>query len=262
MAGRGTGRRSQRRLGRQYPSSARRVRLFLTPAPGRWQPLASRLVAALLAVLAGWAIYAIFDSPNFYVYDVELQGNAAVTAEEVYSSVGLEGLSIFWVDPASVARQVERLPNVRSAEVKVRLPAWVVITIKERMPELVWQTGESRWWVDGDGVIVPPRAELPSALTIVDTDGQPVSTGQVLDPAMIAAAQSLRRLLPDLPLMHYSRTTGISFTTGEGWPVYLGDGQDMDAKLTILVNLRKDLLARGVTPQFIDVRFVERPFYR
>ena len=74
-------------------------------------------------------------------------------------------------------------------------------------------------------------------------------------------AQSLRRLLPELPVMNYSRATGVSFTTGEGWPVYLGDGRDMDAKLTILVNLRKDLMARGVTPEFIDVRFVERPFY-
>jgi len=36
----------------------------------------------------------------------------------------------------------------------------------------------------------------------------------------------------------------------------------MDAKLTVLVALRKDLLARGVSPEFIDVRFVERPFYR
>ncbi len=36
----------------------------------------------------------------------------------------------------------------------------------------------------------------------------------------------------------------------------------MDAKLTILVALRKDLLARNVAPEFIDVRFVERPYYK
>jgi hypothetical protein len=36
----------------------------------------------------------------------------------------------------------------------------------------------------------------------------------------------------------------------------------MDAKLTILVALRNDLLARGASPGFIDVRFVEKPFYR
>jgi cell division protein FtsQ len=256
------GRRSERRLGRQYPSSARRVRFALTPAPGRWQTLVSRLVAAVLLVFSGWVIYAIFNSSNFYVYDIQVRGNAAVTTEEVYSTSDLEGLSVFWVDPAAVARQVEMLPNVRSANVKVRLPARVVVTVEERRPVILWKTGESEWWVDAEGVIFPPHADLSDALTIIDTDAEPVSSGEALDPSIIETAQSLRRLLPELPEMNYSRATGVSFTTGEGWPVYLGDGRDMDAKLTILVNLRKDLMARGVTPEFIDVRFVERPFYK
>jgi cell division protein FtsQ len=179
----------------------------------------------------------------------------------VYTTSGLEGLSVFWVDPSAVAGRVETLPNVRAAHVKVRLPAQVIISVEERTPEIVWQTGETLWWVDGEGIIFPPRADLSGALTIVDTDAQPVSPGQALDLSIIEAALSLRRLLPELPAMSYSRTTGISFITGEGWPVYLGDGRNMDAKLTILVTLRKDLMARGVSPQFIDVRFVERPFY-
>ncbi len=262
MARRRNGRRSQRRLGRQYPSSARRVRFALTPVPGRWQATVSRLVAALLLAFAVWVIYAIFNSSNFYVYGIEVQGNTTVTTEEVYSTSGLEGLSVFWVDPAAVARRVETLSNVRLAHVKVRLPARVIITVEERTPVILWQTGDARWWVDAEGVIFPPRADLSNALTIIDTDAQPVSPGEALDPSIIETAQSLRRLLPELPVMNYSRATGISFTTGEGWPVYLGDGHDMDAKLTILVNLRKDLMARGVTPKFIDVRFVERPFYK
>jgi cell division septal protein FtsQ len=262
VARRRNGRRSQRRLGRQYPSSARRVRFALAPAPGHWQILVSRLAAAMLLVLAGWVIYAVFNSPNFYVYDIQVRGNAAVTSEEVYTTSDLEGLSVFWVDPAAVARRVETLPNVRSAHVKIRLPARVIVTVEERAPVILWQTGDVSWWVDAEGVIFPPRADPSDTLTIIDTDAQPVSPGEALDPSIIETAQSLRRLLPELPVMHYSRATGVSFTTGEGWPVYLGDGRDMDEKLTILVNLRKDLLARGVTPEFIDVRFIERPFYK
>jgi len=262
VARRRTGRRSQRRLGTEYPSSAQRVRLRLAPAPGRWGSIGSRLLAALLLLFAGWVIYAMFDSANFYVYDVEVRGQEAVSSEEVYAASGLEGLSVFWVDPATIARRVETLPNVRTAQVKVRLPARVIVSVEERVPQLIWQTGEARWWVDADGIVVPPRAELPGALTIIDTDAQPVSPGQSLGPSIVEATDSLRRLLPDLKEMYYSETTGISFTTGEGWPVYLGDGRDMDAKLTILVTLRKDLLARGVKPEFIDVRFVERPFYK
>ena len=268
MARRRTGRRSQRRLGTQYHSSARRIRFSLAPATGRrgapgvWQTHISRLIAGILLVTLGWITYAIFDSPNFYVYGAEVEGNAMVTPDEVYAASGLEGMSVFWVNPDDVAAQVEALPHVKSAQVKVRLPARVTITVEERTPELVWQTGDARWWIDAEGAVVPPRADLSGALTIIDTDAQPISPGQRLDPSILAAAHSLHRLLPELPVMYYSHTTGISFTTREGWLVYLGEGQNMDAKLTILVALRKDLLALGISPEFIDVRFVERPFYK
>jgi cell division protein FtsQ len=238
------------------------VRLSLAPVTGRWQTFVSRLIAALLLVTLGWATYAIFDSPNFYAYGAQVQGNAVVSDEEVYAASGLEGLSTFWIDPEKVSTQVEALPNVRSAQVKVRIPARVTITVEERNPELIWQTGETRWWVDAEGTFVPPRADLSNALIIVDIDAQPVAAGQALDPTILEAAISLHRLLPDLKVLHFSRTTGISFKTREGWPVYLGDGKNMRAKLTILVTLYNDLLTRGVSPEFIDIRFVERPFYK
>ncbi len=262
MAPRRPGRRSQRRLGTQYHSSARSIRLTLAPVVGPWQAYGSRLAAALVLVALGWAAYTVFASSDFYVYGAEVQGNAVVTPEEVYAASQLDGTSVFWVDADATAKKVGALPNVKSAQVAVRLPAHVTITIEERTPELMWQTGNARWWIDAEGTVVPPRGDLSSPLTIIDTDAQPVSAGQRLDPSIMAAARSLRRLLPELPEMHYSRATGISFTTREGWPVHLGDGQNMDAKLTILVALRKDLLARNVAPEFIDVRFVERPYYK
>ncbi len=262
MAPRRPGRRSQRRLGTQYHSSAHSIGFTLAPVIGPWQAYGSRLAAALLLAALGWAAYAVFTSSSFYVYGAEVQGNAVVTPEEVYASSQLDGTSVFWVAPDAVAEKVKALPNVKSARVEVRLPAHVTITIEERTPELVWRTGSALWWIDAEGVVVPPRGDLSSPLTIIDMDAQPVSAGQRLDPSILEAAGSLRRLLPELPEMHYSRATGISFTTREGWPVHLGDGQNMDAKLTVLVALRKDLLARNVAPEFIDMRFVERPFYK
>jgi cell division protein FtsQ len=257
-----TGRRSQRRLGTQYPSTARRVRFSLKSISDRWQAHASRLVAALLLAGLAWAAYAIFNSPSFYVFAIDVEGTSVVSYDEVYQAAGLEGLSIFWVDPDEVARRVESLPNVKSAHVQAGLPAHVAIRIEERQPEFIWQTGEARWWVDADGTIVPPRGDMPGALTIIDTDAEPVSPGQALDSSVVGAAQALRKLLPELAVMNYSQATGISFKTREGWPVYLGDGRNMDAKLTVLVAMRNELLARGQSPEFIDVRFLDKPFYK
>lgn len=262
MNRRRSGRRSQKRLGAEYLSAAQRVDLSLVATAGDWWTYVCRLPSALLLIALAWASYILFTSPDFYVYGAEVRGNSAVTPEEVYAASGLEGLSIFWVDPATISERVQTLPNIKSAHVRVLLPARVIISIEERTPELIWQTGDAQWWVDAQGTLVPPRGVLSDTLTIIDTDARPVSAGDTLDTSISQAAQSLRRLLPGLRVIHYSRATGISFKTGEGWPVFLGDGQNIDAKLTILLALYKDLLARGVSPEFIDVRFVERPYYK
>ena len=70
-------------------------------------------MAATLLVFSGWVIYAIFNSSSFFVYDIQVRGNAAVTSEEVYSTTDLEGLSVFWVDPAAVARARGMIPALR-----------------------------------------------------------------------------------------------------------------------------------------------------
>ena len=257
---RGNGRRSQRRLGRQYHTSAQSLSLRTVPAFELVR--VSRLVVVVLIVLLGWAIYSVFNSSTFYVYGVEVRGNAAVTPEEVYAASGLEGMSIFWVDKDAVSDQVETLPNVKSARVRVRLPASVTILLEERAPSLVWRSGDSHWWVDAGGTVVPPLADLTDVLTVVDTDGRSLVDGDQLDASVLAAVRELQHFLPELSVMYYSDTTGIGFKTPEGWPVYLGDARDMEFKLTVLVPLRKFLLDQGITPEFVNVQFPERPFYR
>src|SRR5512136_3445701 len=103
MASRRPGRRSQRRLGTQYHSSARPIRFALAPVIGPWQTYGSRLAAALLLAALGWAAYAVFTSSSFYVYGAEVQGNAVVTPGEVYAASQLDGMSVFWVDTNATA---------------------------------------------------------------------------------------------------------------------------------------------------------------
>jgi cell division septal protein FtsQ len=255
------GRRSQRRLGKQVHATTSFFGFPFVTAMGTRH--ASRLMAGVLVALAGWGLYALFFSSGFYVYSAEVQGNVVLSPAEIFAASGLEGTNIFWVDPDAVARKLtSTLPNVKSAHVATQLPSHVRITVEENAPAMVWRTGDAQWWVDADGIVVPPRAELSDALTIVDTDAQPVRSGQRVAASVLAAVRELRHWLPELSAMEYSHTKGIGFHTQEGWPIFVGDERDMDTKLTILVALRKQLLADGITPQFVDVRFVERPYYQ
>jgi cell division septal protein FtsQ len=138
----------------------------------------------------------------------------------------------------------------------------VTIAVEERMPQLVWRTGDATWWIDTEGKVIQPRGVLERAITITDVDSVLLEAGGSIAPSVLARIAALHGLLPDLSEMLYSPKLGIGFTTGEGWPVYLGDERDTETKLTVVKALRKQLMERGITPQLIDVQFPQRPFYR
>ena len=266
MAMRGnSGRRSTRRMGESYNYQTSMEMPHVRLAPAFQRLRLSRVLAALMLVLLVYGVYSAFTAAVFFVYEsnVAIKGNIVVPAAEIFQASGLEGMSIFWVNSDTVAERLATMPNIKSAVVKVSLPASVSITVEERLPALTWHTGNSTWWLDAEGTIIEPRRELPDALAVIDTDSLPVQPGQQIDSSTLSAIRALHILLPELSEMRYSQDSGIGFLTKEGWPVYLGfDEQDMEAKLTVLVALRRQLMAQNVTPEFINLERVESPYYR
>jgi cell division protein FtsQ len=260
-------RRSQRRLGTdyqtyssQYHSTVATLRMQALPAfdTGRL----SMVLAAGLLIVLGWALYSVFTSSSFYVSGVDVRGNVMVSADEIYSASQLEGMSIFWVDTEAVKSRIESLPDVKSASVHTTLPAGVTITIEERAPQRVWQSGDTTWWVDTEGIVMAPRGVLEGGIVITDDDGEAINAGDVIAESVLDSVEALHLLLPDLSEMLYSHQRGIGFRTGEGWPVYVGDASDMKSKLTVLKALRKQLLDQRFTPAFINLQYPQRPYYR
>lgn len=259
-------RRSEMRLGVQainYKTSTAPSlpAIPFKPLIGFWQNRGAKMVGLL--VLSGliWTVYTLFATPAFFVYRADIDGQVAVSATEIYAAAGINNQSVFWVNAAKVARQIEKLPNIKSAEVAVSFPAQVSITVVERLPELVWQTDDTTWWVDLEGTIVPPKQSVENMFRIIDNDHQPVEPGYKLDPTIIKGAQTLRVLVPAVSVVRYSRAMGLTVATPEGQPVYLGDGNDIKAKLVVLTALLADLDEQDITPDFIDVRNPLRPVY-
>jgi cell division septal protein FtsQ len=261
-------RRSEMRLGMQpinyeYEATAVRPRLKITPVLKFWQTRGTKLTGLAALVLLGWAFYTLFSEPRFFVLNAQIQGNVAVSTQEIYETSGIDGQSIFWVNSEKVVEQITSIPNIKSAVVSVALPAEVVIEVIERRPELLWQSGDMVWWVDQEGVIVPPKDDAATGmLRIVDDDLQQLEAGFQIDPAIVEGAQTLHLLVPDVSVMRYSRSQGLAVSTPEGWPVYLGDGSEIKAKLVVLTALLADLKERNITPVMIDVRDPLRPFYK
>lgn len=260
-------RRSQRRLGAEYQNYSSQYRSTIEAVSMR--PMAaidtghlSRMLAAVLLAALGWGLYSLFTAPIFYVSGAEVRGNVMISTEEIYAASHLDRLSIFWVDSDVVRSRIEALPDIKSAQVRTALPARVVITVEERAPQLVWQSGAATWWVDAEGTVIAPRGVLDGAIAITDVDAKSINAGEVIEPAVLESVAALRALLPTLSEMLYSHERGVGFRTGEGWPVYVGDGQDMQAKLTVLKALRKHLLEQQITPALIDVQYPQRAYYK
>jgi len=258
-------RRSEMRLGIksiEYKSSTTRPQLSLRPVLNYWQIYGPRLFGGLVLAFLVWITYMLFSSPEFFVYGANIQGNVAVTRREIYNVSGIDSQSVFWLSSAEISEQIMTLPNIKSATVSIFLPAEVIIQVVERRPELVWQSGDTIWWVDQEGTIVPPKEEVEGMLRIIDDDRQPLETGFQIDLAIIKGAQMLRVLAPDVSVIRYSRAKGLTVATPEGWPVYLGDGHEIRAKLVVLTNVLANLKERNITPAYIDVRNPLRPVYQ
>jgi cell division protein FtsQ len=196
------------------------------------------------------------------VYGAEIEGNIAVSTGEIYAASGIDSQSIFWISAAEVVEKIMAVPNIKTASVTVALPARVKIAVVERQPELLWQTGESVWWVDQEGTIVPPKENIEGMLRIIDDDQQPVEPGRQIDPNIIRGTQRLRRFAPNLSIVRYSRANGLTVATPEGWPVYLGAGEEIEAKLVVLTTILADLKSRNIIPAYLDIRNPLRPVYR
>ena len=259
-------RRSEVRLGTQavkYETTATRPTLSIAPALKFWQVRGGRICGLIVIVVLGWLSYALFATPRFYVYGASISGNQAVSVREIYTISDVDSQSIFWLNPVEVADRVAALPNIKSAEVSVALPSSVAIEVVERRPQLLWQVNDTVWWVDQEGTIVPPKAKVSDdMLRIIDDDRQPLEAGFQIDPTIIKGAQALRLLAPDVRIIRHTRAQGLIVATPEGWPVYLGDGSDMRAKLIVLSSLLPDLREDETAPSYIDLRNPLRPVYR
>ena len=261
-------RRSRSRLGRDYEATAPKIKLSLRPVVGFWQDHGGKALGFLLLLALGWLTYQLFVMEAFYVYEARVVGNQLVPAEEIYQNSGLEGMSIFWINPTQVEATIVSLQNIKEARVHCGLPDRVTIEVAERQPQVIWQIGatvpqgEKRYWIDEEGTVLPARGELTEATVIVDLDERPVQPGDRVDPQVIAGAQKLRSLLPELTTVQYASHTGISFQSEQGWPVYLGQGEDIEQKVAIMKALFQEIAAKGVHPQFIDLRFKGSPYYK
>ena len=108
--------------------------------------------------------------------------------------------------------------------------------------------------------MLPLKGETGGMLLIQDLTTGPLEVGDQINPEAVRSALELLRLFPEMVGLQYSEERGLIFHQAD-YPIYLGTG-DMAEKIAILNALLQDLGADGIQPKYVDVRFIESPFYR
>jgi cell division septal protein FtsQ len=230
-----------------------------------WQAIlnARTLSIALLMLIVGLAIWLGFDD-RFYVNSIKVTGNSRVSAADITQQSGALGTHIFWLKPAEVAQHLpEALPSIRSAAMSCTFPAECTLRVVERQPIVAWQYGNAITWIDSDRVAFAAEGKnvAGSLITIEAAQGPALFPGQHADQQLIDAALAVAQALPDVRSYKYTPAYGLEFDDARGFPVYLGLGTNMAARVMIWRTLSTYLASKNITPKFVDVRYPLAPYY-
>ena len=266
---RSSARRKRSRIGRNVGERrSRNVRKsrYQIAVPALRQSVRGRLVSprfirALLLLVAGWSIYWFGSADMFYIRGLQVSGNERVSMAELTATSGLEGINVFWVDTQAVEQAIEAMPDVESARVHCNLPADCFVQVVEQQALFVWRQGDAQVWIGVDGTALPARGGMPDAVVLDAAGSTALKPGDRLDLTLVAAIEQLEQVQPNVRLYQYSEQEGLSFQNAAGWPVRLGNGQEIDTKLDLLQSLTDYLSEQGVAPAFVDVRYPEAPYY-
>lgn len=261
----------QGRTRRKTAPARRRRRTYSYSATGTAVKLRSGVrritgshMLALLMLLAMVALLAwFFVDTRFFIYEAEVQGNALVSADEVYRASGLDTMSVFYVNWRQVAERICHLvPGVAQVRINCQLPNRVLIHVREHEVHFAWRTNGGAFLVDGEGrVLKSDDGGYGELLSIHDLDEYPLQPGDQVDQIALKAVSRLHSLLPEVKAFDYSRAKGISLLDGHGWRIYFGDDQALPEKVATMHAVLQKIANSGASVKLIDLRFVGCPYY-
>jgi hypothetical protein len=77
----------------------------------------------------------------------------------------------------------------------------------------------------------------------------------------VKAAVAVAKAMPNVRQYQYTTEHGLEFQSKEGFPVYLGLGDNMADRAMMWKAVEAELKAQRVTPQFVDLRYPVAPYF-
>jgi hypothetical protein len=253
-----------------------------------------RLLSFLLAGAFSFAILTAWQSPDYKVSTVRIEGLQRLPEDTVLDVLDIYGQHIFTLEPEGVSQLIRlNFPELRDIQVKLSLPAQVSIRVVERQPMITWQIKDDLLWIDSEGYLIPARGEVNQILTI-KADALPsyhligkedASTENVIhdkpkfkddlddlvffsipkqiDGNLLTAILQLNAWMPDESVLLYQEKRGIGWTDIRGWDVFIGSKlENINDKMVMYETIVRKLKEQGIQPTIVSVEFLHAPYYR
>ncbi len=256
-----------------------------------------RFISFLLLAAAVAGIYFLMNAPFLQVESITINGIHRISTAEVEAELDFMGKSVVMINPQkSIETLAAAFPELYEIELEVELPNLVTINAIERQPVMAWQTEQTTYWVDQEGVLIPPRGEISGLITIyanldpiilpklealpdatetatVDAEkadeivakvlGTDPQWGDQINVGMIQAANQLQAIIPAGTNIIFDKTHGMGWRAEQGWDVFIGlTLTDIAYKLKAYNILIDKLNTEGITPMMVSVEYAHAPFYR
>lgn len=199
----------------------------------RWVAWRRALGLLVLCAAVGVSVWLVFFSAVLAVETVEVRGTEALGADEVRAAAGVPvGDPLARVDLEGVRGRVERLPEVRRAQVTRAWPHAVAVTVEERTAIGVVEQNGAHYLIDVEGVmfreVAGPDPKLPSI--VAGDDRAAAEAAQVVAVLPAEVARRVGRL--DAPTMD-----SITLRLRDGRQVVWGSSEQPQRKAAVLAVL-------------------------
>lgn len=129
-----------------------------------WGKILFRVLNILLIVPIAASVYIVFISDTYRIRNIEISGTRVISAEDVLDIVSdylnhnylfdIGRTNLFIASKHGVAQAIQERYLVKAVSIQRVIPDTLRIHIEERQPAFFWTSGERRYLVDMDGVVI------------------------------------------------------------------------------------------------------------
>ncbi|HEX2149702.1 MAG TPA: FtsQ-type POTRA domain-containing protein [Actinomycetota bacterium] len=231
-----------------------------------------KLAKVLVLLLAGALLYqgaqAVMRSRSLQLDQFEVEGNteSRISTETVVEATDVQiGDHLLAVSTEQVAARLEKLPWVADAKVERILPSTLRISIDEREPSFVLQTGQGSFLADARGLVLQEGSgEL---VNVLELPIRPLGPGTLITtPEFTHAARILRSLPPQIrstvSAIRAPSIDQIQIETAGGPVIFYGAAEQIEEKNFAAQTLFERTKSATERVAVIDVRVPSRPVTR